>query len=294
MPADNHIRNPFEMAVSGLGAVMSDAGRAVAQAKPRTAETVEAPAIRPIATRDLTDALRRGAADVGAARDDVLFIALIYPLAGLLIATAVFQNRLTPLIFPLVAGFALLGPLAAVGLYEISRRRERGEPVSASTPLAVLRSPAIGDILRLGALLVAIFAAWLVAAWAIYAATLGPQPPASIGAFASEVLTTPAGWAMIVIGIGVGALFAVAAFALSVISFPLMLDRHVPMSTAVRASIDAVKASPKAMFTWGLIVAGLLVLGSLPALVGLVFVMPLLGHATWHLYRKVTGEGPAA
>lgn len=294
MPADNHIRNPFEMAVSGLGGVMSDAGRAVARARPRTAESVEAPAIRRISAQDLMDALRRGAADVGAARGDVVFIALIYPLAGLLIATAVFQNRLTPLIFPLVAGFALLGPLAAVGLYEISRRRERGEPVSAATPLAVLRSPAIGDILRLGALLVAIFAAWLVVAWAIYAATLGPELPASAGAFANDVLTTPAGWAMIVIGLGVGALFAIASFALSVISFPLMLDRRVPMSTAVRASVEAVRTNPGTMATWGLIVAGLLVLGSLPALVGLVFVMPLLGHATWHLYRKVAGEAPSA
>src|SRR5690606_38365600 len=101
--------------------------------------------------------------------------------AGVLIAAAMFQTRLTPLVFPLVAGFALLGPLAAVGLYEVSRRRELGEPVSASTPLAVLRSPALGDVMRLGALMVAIFFAWLVAAWAIYAATLGPEPPATVG-----------------------------------------------------------------------------------------------------------------
>lgn len=292
--ADNHIRNPFEMAVSGLGGVISDAGQAVSQARPRTAASVEAPAIRPIARADLMDALRRGAADVGAARDDVFFIALIYPLAGLLIASAVLENRLTPLVFPLVSGFALLGPLAAVGLYEISRRRERGEPISATTPLAVLRSPAIGDVLRLGALLVAVFFAWLVAAWAIYAVTLGPQPPATVGAFLDDVLTTPAGWAMIAIGIGVGALFAAVVFVLSVISFPLLIDRHVPMSTAVRASVQAVRTSPGTMALWGLIVAGLLVLGSLPALVGLIFVMPLLGHATWHLYRKVAGEAPAA
>jgi uncharacterized membrane protein len=294
MAADNHIRNPFEMAVSGLGGAVSDAGRAMAHARPRTAATVEAPAIRRIGAADLMDALRRGAADVGAARGDVFFIALIYPLAGLLIAAAMFEARLTPLIFPLVAGFALLGPLAAVGLYEISRRRERGEPITASTPLAVLRSPAIGDVLRLGALLVAIFFAWLVAAWAIYAATLGPEPPATVAAFAGEALTTPAGWSMIVIGIAVGALFAAVVFVLSVISFPLLIDRGVPMSTAVQASVRAVKANPGTMFMWGLIIAGLLVLGSLPALIGLVFVMPLLGHATWHLYRKVTGEAPAA
>ncbi|HEX2560935.1 DUF2189 domain-containing protein [Phenylobacterium sp.] len=294
MPADNHIRNPFEMAVSGVGAAMSDAGRALAEARPRSAASVETPAVRRIEAQDVMDALRRGAADVGAARDDVLFIALIYPLAGVLIASVALDNRLTPLVFPLVSGFALLGPLAAVGLYEISRRLERGGPISAGTPLAVFRSPAIGDILRLGAVLLAVFFAWLVAAWAIYAANFGPQPPVSVAAFANEVLTTPAGWRMMAVGIGVGALFAAAVFVLSVISFPLMLDRHVPMSTAVQTSLRAVRTSPKTMALWGLIIAGLLVLGSLPALVGLVFVMPLLGHASWHLYRKVTREGPAA
>lgn len=293
MAADNHIRNPFEMAVSGLSGAMSDAGQAMAGARPRAPTGAEAPAIRRIGMADLTAALRKGAGDVGATRADVFFIALIYPLAGVLIAAAMFQTRLTPLVFPLVAGFALLGPLAAVGLYEVSRRRELGEPVSASTPLAVLRSPALGDVMRLGALMVAIFFAWLVAAWAIYAATLGPEPPATVGAFANEVLTTPAGWAMIAIGIGVGALFAAAVLMISVISFPLLIDRAVPMSTAVQTSIAAVRANPGTMFAWGVIVAGLLVLGSLPALMGLVFVMPLLGHATWHLYRRVT-EAPAS
>lgn len=293
MAADNHIRNPFEMAVSGLSGAMSDAGQAMAGARPRAPTGAEAPAIRRIGMADLTAALRKGAGDVGATRADVFFIALIYPLAGVLIAAAMFQTRLTPLVFPLVAGFALLGPLAAVGLYEVSRRRELGEPVSASTPLAVLRSPALGDVMRLGALMVAIFFAWLVAAWAIYAATLGPEPPATVGAFANEVLTTPAGWAMIAIGVGVGALFAAAVLMISVISFPLLIDRAVPMSTAVQTSIAAVRANPETMFAWGVIVAGLLVLGSLPALMGLVFVMPLLGHATWHLYRRVT-EAPAS
>jgi len=293
MAADRHIRNPFEMAVTGLGDAVAETGRAIAQARPRGAVSLETPEIRRIATADIMDALRRGAADVGAARGDVFFIALIYPLAGILIAAAMFETRLTPLIFPLVAGFALLGPLAAVGLYEISRRRERGEPVSASTPLAVLRSPAMGDVLRLGALLVAIFFAWLVAAWAIYAVTLGPEPPATVRAFATEALTTPAGWSMIAIGIGVGALFAAAVFVLSAISFPLLIDRGVPMSTAVQTSIRAVRANPGPMFAWGLTIAGLLVLGSLPALMGLVFVMPLLGHATWHVYRKVTGPAQA-
>jgi uncharacterized membrane protein len=291
---ENHIRNPFEMAVSGVTGALSDAGRVMAEARPRSAAPDAPVAVRKIASGDLWDALRKGAADVGAARDDVLFIALIYPIAGLVMAAVLLDNRMTPLVFPLISGFALLGPLAAIGLYEISRRRERGEAVSAATPLGVLKSPALGDILRLAAILVMIFFVWIVAAWAIYAATLGPQAPSSATAFINDVLTTPAGWAMIAVGVAVGFVFAAVSFALSVVSFPLMLDRHCTLPKAVGASWQAIRENPGTMALWGLTVAALLVLGSLPALVGLIFVVPLLGHATWHLYRKVVAPAPEA
>ncbi len=290
MATRDHIRNPFEMALDGLGSAVSEAGRAVAQAQPREATPVAPPSVRKITAGDLWEALRRGASDVGAARDDVLFIALVYPIAGLVMASVALDNRLSPLVFPLISGFALLGPLAAIGLYEISRRRERGEALSPSTALSVLRSPALGDILRLGFILVMIFFAWIISAWAIYAATLGPESPTSVSAFVRDVLTTPAGWTMIGVGIAVGAVFAAATFALSAISFPLMLDRPVPMPMAVKASFRAIRENPGTMALWGLTVAALLVLGSLPALVGLIFVVPLLGHATWHLYRRVIGD----
>ncbi|MET0294807.1 MAG: DUF2189 domain-containing protein [Phenylobacterium sp.] len=289
MANEHHIRNPFEMAVSGVTGAVSDAGRVLAEARPRTAERDGPVAIRRIAPADLWDALKKGAGDIGAARDDVLFIALIYPLAGLLLASLALNNRLTPLVFPLISGFALLGPLAAIGLYEISRRREKGEPVSMATPLAVLKSPALGDVLRLAAILVMIFFAWMIAAWSIYAVTLGPEAPTTSAAFMRDVLTTPAGWSMIALGVAVGAVFAAATFAISVVSFPMMLDRHVQLPTAVGASWRAIRENPGTMALWGLSVAGLLVLGSLPALAGLVFVVPLLGHASWHLYRKVVG-----
>src|SRR5437763_373243 len=125
---------------------------------------------------------------------------------------------------------------------------------------------------------------------AIYDMTLGPEPPASIAGFAHDVLTTARGWAMIVIGIGVGFLFAVLAMSISVVSFPLLIDREVGIGTAVMTSLRAVSANPAPMAIWGLVVAGLLVLGSIPALLGLIVVMPTLGHATWHLYRKVVAH----
>jgi uncharacterized membrane protein len=151
----------------------------------------------------------------------------------------------------------------------------------------VLRSPSIGAIVGLGLWLIAIFVLWLVAAEVIYVATLGPDPPASIPAFVRDVLTTPQGWTMIVVGVGVGFLFAVVALSISVVSFPLLLDRDVRMETAIGTSVQVVLANPVPMAAWGLIVAAALVIGSIPALLGLVVVMPVLGHATWHLYRRV-------
>jgi len=137
--------------------------------------------------------------------------------------------------------------------------------------------------------LLGIFLIWLAAAMLIYRLTLGPAMPASLSAFMSDVFTTPAGWAMIGVGVAVGFLFALLVLAISVVSFPLLLDRPVRITTAIRTSVQAVLLNPIPMLTWGLIVAASLVIGAIPVLVGLIVVMPVLGHATWHLYRKVVG-----
>jgi uncharacterized membrane protein len=286
MAAGQHIRNPFEMVVEDVGSLYRDLGRALS---PRArAATDEAPiAVRRITPADLKDALRQGLGDLEATRADVLFIGVIYALAGLVLAQLAFNQDMTPLLFPLISGFALVGPLAAVGLYEISRRREAGEAVSWASAFAVLRSPAMLSILALGAILLALLLLWLLAASAIYSVTLGPEAPASLGAFLRDAFTTAQGWAMIVIGVGVGALFAALSFAISVVSFPLLLDRPVGVYRAIGASLRAVRENLGVMLLWGLIVAGALVAASIPVLLGLIVVMPLLGHATWRLYRKV-------
>jgi uncharacterized membrane protein len=244
------------------------------------------PAVRRIGVADLWDALRQGLTDFEANRTDVIFLCVIYPVIGLILSRAV-SGDLLPLLFPLASGFALVGPFAAVGLNEISRRRDQGDEVRWVDAFGVLRSPAIGQIVLLGLVLIGLFLLWLVVAHLIYALTLGPRPPVSAVAFFHDVFTTGAGWTMIVVGIGIGFLFALLVLAVSVVSFPLLLDRNAGIGTAITTSIRAVAANPAVMALWGLIVAGLLVVGSVPLFLGLVVILPVLGHATWHLYRKV-------
>jgi uncharacterized membrane protein len=248
------------------------------------------PAICRINTQDLRDVLSKGLADFGACRTDVIFLCIIYPILGVVLARAAFGRDMFQLLFPLASGFALIGPFAAIGLYEMSRRREQGEQIGYVAAFGVLRSPSFGAILTLGLALMAIFLLWLVTAQGIYAATLGPEPPASFSTFLTDVFTTAAGWVMIIVGVSVGFLFAVVVLAISVVSFPLLLDRKVGVATAVWTSLRAVAANPRPMAMWGLIVVAGLVIGSIPLFVGLIVVMPVLGHATWHLYRKVVSH----
>jgi uncharacterized membrane protein len=251
-----------------------------------------APAVRRIHPADLVDALRAGWNDFTAMPTHAVFLCAIYPAVGIGLAGLTLDFAIIPLLFPLAAGFALIGPLAAVGLYELSRRREAGVDSSAGHALDVLHSPSIGAIVALGVLLLVIFAAWIGIARAIYIENFGYAPPASVAAFAHDVLTTRAGWTLIVLGNGMGFLFAVVALAISVVSFPLLLDRDVGASVALLTSLRVVAANPLTMALWGLIVAALLVIGSLPLFVGLAVILPVLGHATWHLYRKAVEPDP--
>jgi uncharacterized membrane protein len=243
--------------------------------------------VRKISISDLKDALARGLDDFLAMPSHAVFLCLIYPIVGFVIFRFVLGANILPLLFPLAAGFALIGPIAALGLYEMSRRRETGLDVSWRHALDVFRSPSLGAIVVLGLMLVALFLVWIAVAQAIYVANFGYTPAASMPDFLHQVLTTPAGWTLIVVGNGIGFLFAVAVLTLGVVSFPLLLDRDVGAATALLTSIRAVAANPFVIGAWGFIVAALLLLGSIPAFLGLAVVMPVLGHATWHLYRKL-------
>ena len=244
------------------------------------------PVVRRLAPSDLFHALARGVDDFVAMPSHAIFLCVIYPLLGILLVSMTLGNSMLPLAFPIAAGFALVGPLAAIGLYELSRRREAGLDSSPSHVFDVLHSPSFGAIVALGLLLMAIFLIWLAVAEGIYIANFGYKAPASIRQFADEVLNTSAGWNLIFVGTGVGFLFAVVVLAISAVSFPLLLDRDVGAPAALLTSIRVVTANPGTMALWGFIVAALLVIGSIPCFLGLTVVMPVLGHATWHLYRR--------
>jgi uncharacterized membrane protein len=245
------------------------------------------PRVRRIGFSDLRIALDGGLEDFRAFPSHAVFLCLIYPIVGIFLGGLLLSYYVVPLFFPLVAGFALIGPFAAVGLYELSRRRELGLDSSWQHAFDVLRSPAKWSVFGLGVLLMAIFIAWLLTARWLYHVTMTPLAPQDAGAFLRDLFTTGAGWRMIVWGNLIGFVFSVVALCLSVVLFPLLLDRDVSAAVAILTSVRAVLENPVVMAGWGIIVAAALVAGSVPFLLGLAVVMPVLGHATWHLYRRV-------
>jgi uncharacterized membrane protein len=249
------------------------------------------PVVRKIGIADLKDALVEGIDDFRAMPTHAIFLSIIYPVGAIIVAQLTL-NDLFHLFFPLAAGFALIGPLAALGLYELSRQRELGGGASWTHAFGVLHSRSIVGIVTLGVLLVVIFFLWVAFCQALYVATFGVAPPASIPNFLHQVFTTRAGWTLIGVGNGVGFLFALFVLMISVVSFPLLLDRNVGLGVAILTSIKVILTNPVTMALWGLMIAVLLVIGSLPLFIGLAVVMPVLGHSTWHLYRKVVEPDP--
>ena len=257
----------------------------------KTAHLAGAPArqipVRRISNKDVSLSLREGLNDFLAMRGDLIFVGLLYPLIGIAAAVLSANAPLMPFFLPVAAGVGLLGPVAAIGFYELARRREAGQTSNWSHFFDVRKRPAIDDIGIIVGLLLAMFAAWLVAAGIVYVLLFGWTAPSSVGSFVADVFTTPRGWALIAAGLVVGAAFAWIVLAVSVVSLPMLVDGDVDAADAVSASWRAAHANKPEMLRWGLTVAGLLVLGSIPLFIGLAFVLPWLGYATWHLYTRL-------
>ncbi len=244
------------------------------------------PQVRAITTGDVWNALAQGVDDFRAMPTHVVFACVIYPVVGIVLARLLFGYELLPLIYPMAAGFALLGPFVAIGLYELSRRREQNLDISPARALDVLHRPGIDAIFTLGAVLALAFVGWLYLANVMYVQIIGSEP-ASISDFIKQVTTTDRGSQLMFVGNLVGFLFALVVLVTSAVSFPMLVDRDVGVGVAVRTSVRAALENPMPIALWGLIVAVGLMLGALPFLIGLAVVLPILGHATWHLYRKV-------
>ena len=243
--------------------------------------------VRKISTQDLNDCLREGYQDFLSKRGDLIFVGFLYPLIGLVTASVALNGVALPLLFPMIFGLALLGPLVSAGFYELARRRENGEASDWSHFFDVRRGSNFDALLFVGVVLIAIFAVWILAALAIYHAFFGTLAPDSTAAFFTDIFTTAKGWGMIVVGNLAGLFFAVLVLAVSFVSLPLLVDRDVRAGRAIRTSYRAYRANRIVCLQWGARVLGLLVLGSIPFFLGLAVVLPVLGYATWHLYTRI-------
>ncbi len=257
------------------------------QATESSAYAVVQPDIRKIGVADLRDALAKGISDFEAMPTHLVFLCIIYPILTLIMARVAAGYDVLPLVFPLLAGFTLIGPLAACGMYELSKRRERGMDTSRWHAFDVRKSPAKLSVASLGIVQLSVYLVWLGTANLIYTQIFGDYVPASVSEFIGRIFGTAQGWMLIVIGGGAGFIFAAIVLAVSAISFPLVLDRDVGAVSAAFTSVRVTLTNPITMAIWGFIVAIALLLGALPLFFGLAVVMPVLGHATWHLYRRV-------
>jgi len=255
-------------------------------AAPAVAPAADLPDIRTIHTADLRWALAEGWRDLTHKRSDLVLAGLLYPLVCGIAVYVAFNQPLLPLLFPLVAGLSIAGPAVASGFYEIARREEEGLDAGWVHFFDPLRGRSREPLIALAFGLGLLWLAWLAVAWAIYGATLGYATPASMGDLLARVFTTAEGWQLILFGNLAGFLFALATLACSVSAFPMVVDKPVEAGTAIRTSLAAFRRNPGVMLGWGLRVAILLVIGTIPFAIGLAVVLPWLGYATWHLYTR--------
>ncbi|RJX69850.1 DUF2189 domain-containing protein [Tsuneonella suprasediminis] len=242
---------------------------------------------RDLALRDLWAALAAGARDFLACPLFGLFFGSIYVGGGLFVGYALFAWKSPTWLIPAAAGFPLIAPFVAVGLYEVSRRREAGLPRSWRAVLGALRGRGDDQIISMGVIVFVAFSFWMIVAHSIFAIFLAES---GIGSESLAIFTTQAGIAMLVVGGAVGGLMALAFYAVTVMSLPMLVDREVDFLTAIITSLAVINHNRPVMMAWALIIAVVLFMAMIPAFLGLLIALPVLGHATWHLYRRAVTD----
>lgn len=245
-----------------------------------------APQINSISVGDVFAALRAGIADFGRAPLFGLFFGGIYAAGGLLILYFLYQLHKPWLIFPIAIGFPLVGPFVAVGLYEISRRLNTGQALNWRGVLAVVFQQRERELSWMAFVVLFVFWVWLYQVRLLTALFLGFKSMSSMEAFLRVVTTTGEGIGFLAVGTLVGGFLALVLFSTTVISIPLLMEREYDFVTAIITSVKTVIGSPVAMIFFGALVTVLAIVAMLPAFLGLLVVLPVLGHATWHLYRR--------
>ncbi len=242
---------------------------------------------RKLELADLRAALDAGIADFKAAPVFGLFFALIYVLGGLGLWFGLGAAGQPVWFIPIAAGFPLFAPFAAIGLYEVSRRREAGEPLDWGPVLGALKGRGDGQLALMAVGVLLIFGFWIILARGIFAIFMAQS---GIGFENLGALLSGSGILMLLVGSAVGAIVALVLFSITVISLPMLLEREVDFVTAMITSVEAVRSNPQVMLRWAAIIAGVMIAAMIPAFLGLFIALPVLGHATWHLYRRVTSE----
>lgn len=253
------------------------------------------PVVRSISFSDIADAFAAGLRDLRAAPLYGLTFGLLYAVGGILTLLTASALNMPYFTYPLASGFVLIGPLVAIGLYEVSRMRERGEKISWNGIFAAIRQQAGKEIGWMCFVVLFITTMWLYQVRLLLALFLRNETMTTMAEFFTVVTTTPQGWLFLGVGHVIGAVLSTILFSLTVVSFPILLDRNIDFITAMITSVRAVVRNPVPMLCWAAAIVAILVVSSLPMFLGLIVTLPVLGHTTWHLYRKlVAPEAPEA
>ena len=244
------------------------------------------PVVNSITFGDIRHCLRLGLSDFFRAPQFGLFFGGIYWLGGLLILASLTVIDMPWMIIPVAIGFPLIGPFVAVGLYEVSRRLYDGQPLVWSDILLVVVRQRERQLSWMAFVVLFIFWMWIYQVRLLLALFLGFKSFSTIPKFVEVITSTPEGLAFLAVGTIIGGILALLLFSATVISMPLLLERELDFITAIITSFKTVIANPVPMIAWGLVVAGLAILSMLPAFFGILIVLPVLGHATWHLYKS--------